>query len=75
MQAAWSTVRELTMLGIRCRTDLLQHAVADCLAAHGGTNKHEPMADQCSLVQLNAFGHKAVNRLQTHLLARLLDCL
>ena len=61
------------MPGIRSGTDLLQHAVADCLAAHGGTNKHEAMADQRSLVQLNAFGHKAVNRLQTHLLAGILD--
>ena len=59
--------------GHRRRTDLLQHAVAHCLAAHGGTNKHEPMADQRSLVQLNAFGHEAVNRLQAQLLARLLD--
>ena len=65
--------KQVEHASIRHRADLLQHSVADCLPSHGGTDKHKPMADQGSLIQLNAFGHKAVDRLQTHLSARLLD--
>ena len=54
---------------------LLQHTVADSLAPHCWAHKHEPMAHQGGLIQLNAFPYKAVDCLQPHLLARVLDCL
>ena len=47
---------------------LLQRIIASSFAAHCGSHKHEAMAHQGGLIQLDALGNKAVYSLQAHLL-------